>query len=66
MFLKRTLSALLAGLITGLGALLAVAMQMPAGSEIGDISSITWLVIGVTTLLTSAKDLQLYLRSSKA
>lgn len=60
--IKKVASALLAGLISSLGALMAVIVEMPGDAEVADIGSITLLVIVVTGCLNAAKDLQAYLK----
>ncbi len=63
--ISKIISSLLAGLIAGLSALIAVAMEMPDGSEVTDIGSLTLFVIGGGAVLTAAKDLQSYLKNPR-
>ena len=63
-WLKNLISALIAGLITTLGGLMAVLTEMPEGSEIAHIGSVTWAVLIVSGVLTAAKDIQSILRKS--
>lgn len=57
---KKILSPILAAVIAGGGAFFGIVAELPAGSEISDIRSITWLVILVTAAVAAAKDVRTY------
>ena len=58
---KIILSFLLAAIIAGGGALLGAASELEQGQGVGDISSVTWLVIAVTAVVAAAKDFRTFL-----
>jgi hypothetical protein len=55
-------SALINGLISALGGLMAVITNMAPNASVNDIGSITLLTILITGILTAAKDAQAYLK----
>ena len=58
---KIIFSFVLAAIIAGGGALLGAASEMEQGQGVGEIGSVTWLVIGVTAIVAAAKDFRTYL-----
>lgn len=62
MYTKILISGIIAGLIAGCGALIAVATELPAGAAISEIGGVTWIVIIATALGSAAKDWQALMR----
>ncbi len=60
---KIIISFVLAAIIAGGGALLGAASELEPAQGIGDIGSVTWLVIAVTGIIAAAKDAYTYLAS---
>jgi len=58
---KVILSAVLAAVIAGGGVFLGVATDLGPDLGLGDIKSLTWVVIAVTAVIAGAKDLRTYL-----
>jgi len=57
---KMFLSLIAAAIIAGGGAFTGVATDLGPDQGIGDIRTVTWVVIGITALVAAAKDLQTY------
>lgn len=55
-WVTKLTAVILTGIVAAGGALIAVATELPPGSRIGDISGVTWLVIGLTFAVAAAKD----------
>ena len=62
MYGKIFISGLIAGIIAGTGALIAVATELPSGTAISQIGGVTWIVIIATALGSAAKDWQALMR----
>ena len=58
---KIFLSFLIAAVIAGGGAFTGVATDLGPNKDIGDIRTVTWIVIGLTALVAGAKDLKTFL-----
>ena len=58
---KVILSALIAAIIAGGGAFIGVASDLGDEENLSDIRLVTWMVILVIAVVSSAKDLKTYL-----
>ncbi len=57
---KLVLNLIAAAIIAGGGAFIGVATDLGPNQDIGDIRTVTWVVIIITALVAAAKDLQTY------
>jgi hypothetical protein len=62
---KLVLSLIAAAIIAGGGAFGGVATDLGPNQDIGDIRTVTWVVIIVTAVVAAAKDLESYVRVKK-
>lgn len=60
-WVKKLISAIIAGLITGITSLVAVAQELSPDAALADIGGMTLTVIIGGALLTMFKDVQAYL-----
>ena len=62
---KKLLHAILSAVIASGGAFFAVAADLPTDQDVGDVRTITWLVVLGTGVVAAAKDLQTFVSGKK-